>query len=277
MNAAGLDRALRALAPYLGDVIICGAWAWYLYRRCLAPPRWIPDEFTRDLDCIGRERLPVRDAWLFERLTANDFEWVPRGSDTPPVAHFAWPDQKHAEIEIEFLVPARGDGSRRIVEMQPGLTAQALRHLEILTESPLRLTIDDESPLAGELEFRGSMRLPKVGHFVLQKAMIHAGRSRDQQVKDLFYVVELLDRENGLSVTCLEEVVAADARWKNAVDQLTHLIDRRAGEPPFLTALSEQYPVEKRPPRAYLEGELRTWLEQLQEARRRDTRPHVAQ
>jgi len=273
MNPAGLDRALKALGPYLDDVIICGAWAWYLYRRCLAPPRWIPDEFTRDLDCIGRERLEVQDAHLLDRLEAYDFEWVPRGSETPPVAHFAWPEQRRAEVVIEFLVPARGDASRRIVEMQPGLTAQALRHLEILTDEPLDLAIDDDSPLAREMEFRGTIKLPTVGCFVVQKALIHSRRGRDEQVKDLFYVVELLDRENGLSARCRREVVAADARWKGAVDQLVEMLDKRSRESRFLAALSEHYPVERRPPRAYFEREIRTWLEQLQEARRGDTIP----
>ncbi len=277
MNATGLDRALKALGPYLGDIIICGAWAWYLYRRCLAPSSWVPVEFTRDLDCISSERLPVRDAHLFERLTANDFEWVPRGSETPPVAHFAWPDEKHAEVEIEFLVPARGDGSRRIVEIQRGVTAQALRHLEILTEAPLDLPIDDESPVAGEMEFRGTIKLPRMGHFVIQKALIHSRRPRNEQVKDLFYVVELLDRGNGLSARCLEEVVAADAQWQSGVDQLVNVLDRRAGEPQFLMAVSQQYPVEKRPLRMYFEREIRRWLEKLQETRAGSTRTSVGQ
>lgn len=269
MNAAGLDRALNALGPYLSDLIICGAWAWYLYRRCLASERWIPEEFTRDLDCIGRERMPIRDSHLVERLKANAFEWVPRGSETPPVASFVWPDRQHAEIEIEFLVPARGDGSRRIVELQPGLTAQALRHLDILTETPLTLVIDNESPVADEMAFRGAIRLPSIGHFVIQKGLIHSRRDRNRQVKDLFYVIELLDRANGLSARCLDEVVAADVRWSRSVDQLVEVLDRRVGEARFLTALAEQYPFERRPPNAYVEREIRTWLEQLQEARGR--------
>jgi hypothetical protein len=189
------------------------------------------------------------------------------------VAHFAWPDKDNAEVEIEFLVPARGDGSRPIVELQPGLTAQALPHLEILTESPLELMIDDKSPVATELRFRGSVRLPRVGHFVIQKALIHARRGRDEQVKDLFYVVELLDRENGLSAGALEDVSVADGRWKSGVDRLAAVLDKRAGERPFLIAVAEQYPVERRPPTTYLEREIRAWLTNLQEARRGGPRP----
>lgn len=68
MKPAGLGRALTALGPYLEDIVICGAWAWYLYRRCLAPGRDLPTEFTRDLDCVGPERLPVREAPILDRL-----------------------------------------------------------------------------------------------------------------------------------------------------------------------------------------------------------------
>lgn len=254
---------MKTLRPYLNDLVLCGAWAWYLYRRCLAPGRWIPADFTRDLDCIGRERLPVRGALLLDLLEDGDFEWVPRGAETPPVAHFAWPGRDRAEVEIEFLVPARGDGARRIVELQPNLTAQALRHLEILTDEPLEIVIDDRSTLAAELEFRGSVRVPRVGHFAIQKALIHDRRNRAEQVKDLFYVFELIDRENGLAKVVSEDVVAADTGWKRGVDQFIQLLERRAGEPPFLKALSEQYPVERRPRLAYFEGEIRDWLEQL--------------
>jgi hypothetical protein len=42
LNPEGLDRALRGLRPYLGDLVLCGAWAWYLYRRCFGSPAWIP-------------------------------------------------------------------------------------------------------------------------------------------------------------------------------------------------------------------------------------------
>ena len=273
MNALGLDRALKALRPYLGDLVLCGAWAWYLYRRCLAPDRWVPAEFTRDLDCIGKERLPVRGDPLLNRLANSAFVWVPRGPETPPVAHFAWPDPKRADVEIEFLAPSRGDGTREIVELQPGLTAQALRHLEILTDSPLVLAIDDRSPLPEELEFRGSVRLPKIGHFVIQKALIHKDRRREKQVKDIFYVFDLIDRENGLNNILSQDVVAAEAKWKTEVGLLVDVLEQRIGEPAFLKGISEQYPEEKRPSPTYVEREVQDWLKQFRGDAQRDAGP----
>lgn len=98
----------------------------------------MPSEFTRDMDCIGQEHMRVRDISLFDRLEKAEFVWVPRGDLTQPVAYFVWPNDKSADVEIEFLVPARGDGSRTVVEIQPNITAQALRHLDILRDEPFR-------------------------------------------------------------------------------------------------------------------------------------------
>lgn len=198
----------------------------------------------------------MRGSSLFDRLEAEAFEWVPRGSATPPVAHFAWPNRDRPQVEIEFLVPARGDGSRRIVELQPGLTAHAQRDLDILTDSPVALVIDDASPVAVELAFRGLVRVPKMGHFAMQKALIHLRRDRTSQVKDLFYVFDLIDSENGLANAVAEDVRTAEPRWRGAVNAFVQLLERRSQEPAFLRAVLEQYPEERRPPLVYAQHEI---------------------
>ncbi len=255
-----MDRALKALSPYLGDIVLCGAWAWYLYRRLLAPPGWMPAELTRDLDCIGRERLPVRGAPLSDRLEASGFECVPRGSGVPAASYFAWPDRRKPDIEIEFLVPARGAGTRRVVALQGALMAPALRHLEILLDAPLNLSIDDRSALGDELEFRGTVRVPRMGHFVIQKALIHGRREREDQVKDLFYVFDLVDSANGVADTVAQDVHDAEIGWQRGVAQLLDLLTRRAAEPAFLKLVAQQFPEEGRPTVAYMEHEIRDWV-----------------
>jgi hypothetical protein len=269
VNPSGLDRALRALEPYLDDLVLCGAWAWYLYRRCIAQGTEIPADFTRDLDCIGRQRLPVRQAELAARLDEHGFVWVPRGDESPPLAFFAWPSGEKPEVLVEFLTPARGAGSRRTVWIQRGVAAQALWHLAILQDDPLGIEIDDRSPLAGELRFRGTVRVPKIGHFVVQKALIHGSRTRDQQVKDLYYVFDLIDSANGLAERVLEDVVAAEGSWSREVVRFVEVLEACAAEPAFVNRLLEQFPRESRPPLAYVEREVRGWLARLQAARRR--------
>lgn len=192
---------------------------------------------------------------------------MPRGDLTPAVAHFAWPDADRADIEIEFLVPARGDGSRRVVEIQQSLTAQALRDLDILLDEPLPITIDDRSPLAVELDFRGTVLVPTLGRFVVQKALIHSRRNPQDQVKDFFYVFDLVDTENGLGDAVLADVLSAKTRWGNEVNDFVALVERRSREPRFLQAVSEQLPSERRPSVTYFEREIAAWLARLNASR----------
>ena len=140
-------------------------------------------------------------------------------------------------------------------------------YVDLLRTEGVTLRSPYSSGIQGSRYIPTEIRLPSMGHFVIQKGLIHSRRDRNQQVKDLFYVIELLDRAHGLSARCRDEVVAADVRWSSRVDQLIEVLDRRVGETRFLTALAEQYPLERRPPNEYVEREIRTWLEQLQEAR----------
>lgn len=267
MNPEGLDRALRGLRPYLGDLVLCGAWAWYLYRRCFGSPGWIPVEFTRDLDCIGPERLPVREETVSAGMVRAEFKWAPRGEHPPP-SSFAWPSIERPDVEVQFLVPARGDGSRRVLELQQGLYGEALRDLEILLDHPVAIAIDDASPLAAELTFRGALRVPRVGHFAIQKSLIRARRDSEKQATDAFQVFDLIDRSNGLAETLLRDVVNARARWSGQVDRFVAHLEEQARSPAFLRRIADRYALERRPLVEYVEREIRSWLDRLAEARR---------
>ena len=210
----------------------------------------------------------MRDVSLAARLEAGGFLWTPRGTETPPAAAFTWVDTNQSEVEIEFLVPARGGHGTGIVEIQSPVTAQALRHVEILLDDPLRIVVDDASPLARELAFRGIVRIPRAGHFSVQKALMHRTRGRAKQIKDFFYVFDLVDSTNGLSDTVLDDVVRANARWRSQIALFGRTLGERAQEPSFLLGIAEQYPSERRPSVAYVGRELRLWLERLAEARR---------
>ena len=76
---------------------------------------------------------------------------------------------------------------------------------------------------------------------------------------------DLIDSENGLADAVLADVVSAKERWESEVKQFEDLLDRRAGEPRFIQAVSEQLPVERRPSLAYIEREIRGWLARLRQ------------
>lgn len=271
MNPEGLDRALHGLRPYLGDLVLCGAWAWYLYRRCLGRAGWMPVEFTRDLDCIGPERLPVRDESVFARMEKADFVWAAHGEDPPPSV-FAWPTVARPEVEVQFLVPARGDGSKRVLEMQPNLYGEALRDLGILLDNPLEIVIDHASPLAAELTFRGVLRVPRMGHFAIQKSLIRGRRTPDKQATDSFQVFDLIDRENGLADDVLRDVVRAQDRWSAEADRFAAHMQEQVRSPTFLRGIADRYAAERRPLVTYIEREMRGWLERLAETHQSNRR-----
>jgi hypothetical protein len=66
---AGLRRILRALEPYLADLVLIGAWVPYLHRRYGGIERWDAGlSFTSELDALvatgrldPRERPPLAD------------------------------------------------------------------------------------------------------------------------------------------------------------------------------------------------------------------------
>lgn len=271
MNPEGLDRALDGLRPYLGDLVLCGAWAWYLYRRCLGPAGWMPVEFTRDLDCIGPERLPVRGETVFARMEKAEFVWNARG-DHPAPSLFAWPATERPEVELQFLALARGDGSRRVVELQPNLYGEALRDLGILLDSPLDIVVDHASPLAAELTFRGVLRVPRMGHFAIQKSLIRARRSSEKQATDSFQVFDLIDSANGLADDVLRDVSDAQSRWSAEVDRFVAHMEEQVRSPTFLRSLAERYATERRPLVTYIEREMRWWLDRFAGARKSDRR-----
>lgn len=268
MNSAGLIRALTALRPYSGHIVICGAWAWYVYRNYMGRPLERTAVFTRDLDCVMPNRVPVEGTGLPDSLEAADFVWVPRGDATPPAAVFVWPSKEHPEVEVEFLVPARGGGRDRIVTVQPNLTAQALRDLDILLDDPVVVELNERFDET-ELVFEGPVRVPRLAHFSIQKALIFSRRALEDQVKDLAYVFDVIDSANGLAERLLSDVVLAHRRHYQAEVQRFRVVLRREfGSPAFVKKVAEQIAVERRPLSTYIEREVAQWLERLEAALR---------
>jgi hypothetical protein len=266
LKTTGLIHSLETLKPYLGDLVICGAWAWYLYRQYLGRGNRLPHDFTRDLDCISRGRIPVRGTPLSGQLDAAGFKWVPQGDDIPPVAHFRWPTIDHPDVEVHFLTPARGDGSQRVVEVQEKVTAEALRNLDILLDDPISVEVDEAKDGSS---FRGKVMVPRVGHFVIQKALIFEARSPGDRAKDFAYVFDLIDSAHGLAERVGNDVVAAEkATWLAAVGRFEQRMKSALGSPAFLRAVADQWPLEDRPLVKYLEREVGRWLQRLDQARR---------
>ena len=188
MKLGGFVHALKALEPRLVDIVIVGGWAWFLYRKYLGGARKLPGEFTLDVDVVlPRPLLPGPD--LYDLLKRADFEYEQSGDDTPPVTRYAWPSRQEAKVTVDFLTPARGAGSRPTLSAA-GVVAQQLDAMEILLLDPLVLEISEGEGRGG---FRGTVRVPRVGAFILQKTLI-LDKRRQKRMKDLFYVFDLAEQ-----------------------------------------------------------------------------------
>jgi hypothetical protein len=139
-DAAAFARLVQALRPWLGHLVIVGGWAHRLHRLhpLAGKPTHAPIR-TRDVDVALSLRAPlagdIRDA-----LETAGFERQFLGSGTPPVTHYALGGED-AGFYAEFLVPLSGserkrDGSPNVTARKAGITAQKLRHLDLLMVAP---------------------------------------------------------------------------------------------------------------------------------------------
>ncbi len=158
---------MRALEPRLAEIVLAGGWAWYVYRKYLTGERSLPGEFTLDVDLVVPRRLSSTEPRLDEMLAAADFELEMEGEERPPVSKYSWPSTEASEAVVEFLTPARASGDAATLEIN-GVVAQQLRFLDLLLDDPVSIQVDER---AEDERFAGSLRVPNIGLFVLQKVL----------------------------------------------------------------------------------------------------------
>ena len=185
-DAASLARLVEALRPWLGHLVIVGGWAHRLHRlHALAGALAHPPLRTRDVDLALSLHAPLPGD-ISEALTRAGFGRTFLGEDAPPVTHY------HLEDDVgfyaEFLAPLRGGeftrrGKRDVTVERAGITAQKLRHLDVLLEAPwsVHLGPDTEVPL----EHSADVLTPNPVSFIVQKLLIHEKRRPSKQAQDL--------------------------------------------------------------------------------------------
>lgn len=257
MKLGGFIHVLKTLSPRLDEVVLTGGWAWYLYRKYLTQKSEFPGTFTRDVDVAVPRRLPSSRSNLDALLAAASFEREMFGEKRPPVTRHSWPTAAHPEAIVEFLTPARGSGAEATLGVD-GIVAQQLRFLDLLLEDPLRLDLDER---AGKERFAGTVRVPQVGLFVLQKALtFQRRRERLKRYKDLAYLFDLTDESRGLQETIRHDIqrysrkhglpAATDKAMKGLLDEcgspdaggVARVIEQTlASEVPTRTYVSETF------------------------------------
>jgi hypothetical protein len=188
-------RLIDALRPCLPHVVIVGGWAHRLYRQHpLAQP--VPHEplITLDADILLPERSPDTTTNIRALLLAHGFEEDLSGEDTPPVADYRLLDDDKG-FYVEFLMPLTGStvtrkGKRDVTGTVMGVTAEKLRHVDLLLASPWSITLD-----ASALPSREPARvlIPNAAAYIVQKLLIHGLRKPEDRAKDVLYIHDTVE------------------------------------------------------------------------------------
>ncbi len=190
-------RLAGALSPWHPKLVFIGGWAHRLYR--LHPSSQVQSHAplaTLDADVAfaegekleGSMNHRLRDAGFIEQLTGNHH---------PPISQYALGEDIANGFYAEFLTPLSGSGLRRnktpyVTVENAGVTAQRLRHLEILLQSPWQVTLDEEW-----LDAQGcQLQIPNPVSFIVQKLLIHDRRPDGKKAQDLLYIHDALQLFN---------------------------------------------------------------------------------
>lgn len=192
---ASMARLIEAIRPWLGDLVIVGGWAHRLYR--FHPQASLPTYQavqTRDADVAFSLDARLKGD-IAAALRKAGFREDFRGENAPPVTQYRLGDEDQG-FYAEFLTSLRGSGVKRdgtpdATLAKAGVTAQKLRHLDLLLMQPwtVRLHSTTGVPLATPAE----VRLANPVCFVAQKFLIRNERGSDKRAQDVLYIHDTLE------------------------------------------------------------------------------------
>ena len=156
-------------AGCLEHVMLVGSWADYLYSASGILPDYESRIRTLDLDfLIHNIRRPTEKKNSIELF--KELGFVVESDCMTQVTKLLDPE---TGFEVEFLVQQLGSGTEQYMKTNLGVTAQALRHFNILVNN--KMTI----------EYLGmKILVPKPEAFAIHKMVINSDRRPDKALKD---------------------------------------------------------------------------------------------
>jgi len=204
-----LARIVKALGPYLDQLVFVGAWCHRLLQlHPLATPPAFEPLMTEDADIATPDRLPSHALSLDQALTAGGYKAHLSGNAKPPVTKY-YPKGDDNGLYIEFVSQLHGSGYTRTGEPNDilavsGVTAQRLRHVDILLFEPWKLELSRERGF----DLEGDPSLVQVANpasYLVQKVLtLRKRRTAAKQSKDALYIHDTLTIF-GSSFTALRE------------------------------------------------------------------------
>jgi len=190
-----LATLAQALSPWRSHLVFIGGWAHRIHRF---DPRANKLEyqpvFTRDTDLAFANRAPI-EGDVKAALIQHGFKEQLTGEHKPPVAHYTLGDE-HGGFYAEFLTPLIGSAHKRGGEqdatmVKAGISAQKIRHLDILLVDPWVITLASQIgvPLPSSMDVQVANPLC----FMVQKFLIQKYRPAAKQAQDLLYIFDTIE------------------------------------------------------------------------------------
>jgi hypothetical protein len=187
-ETSSFSRLMLALSPYRGDLVLIGGWAHRLFRlHSLAAPTGFEPLVTLDADLAVPARIPPRQEDLRALLIKNGFGERLLGDAEPPVTRYVL--EGDAGFYAEFVTPLTGSGGIRTLEIA-GITAQALRYLEILWHRPWSVFLREPEYSVGSRALE--VRIANAASYLAQKLLAFGMRPLPDRAKDVLYIHDTL-------------------------------------------------------------------------------------
>jgi hypothetical protein len=208
-------QLVDALRPWGNQIVIVGGWAHRLHRahEWAGNPKYAP-LLTKDAD-LAISRAQALQGDMRTALQNAGFEEVLIGDHRPPIAEYRLGDASDGFF-AEFLVPLVGSGVKRsgatdATAVSGGVTAQKLRHLDLLLVRPWSVQLDAAAGFLVANPVEVLVANPVT--FIAQKLLIRGKRAPKKQAQDVLYMHDTLElfgsRLDELRAIWLDEVKPA--------------------------------------------------------------------
>lgn len=160
-------RLLRAIEPYLDDVVLVGGWVHTLYLGELGPaPRSVR---TTDVDISVPRQLPTHDRpALLELVKEAGFEIEQIAADSGLVLI------RKGDVDLDILCDAESPSEIIPIEGQGGLSVQGYPYLNMLLDASRSVTVGPD--LHQSLDPPVTVRIPTLPAYALGKILSAQGR-----------------------------------------------------------------------------------------------------
>lgn len=183
-------KLVQAIDPWRSQLIFIGGWGHRLHT--LHPSASKVDFqpiFTRDTDLAFANKAPL-EGDIKTALIEKGFQEELAGEFRPPTAHYTLGNEQSG-FYAEFLTPLVGSGRKKNGDQDAtlaigGISAQKIRHLDILMVDPWIVKVGPENGMPLKVSFDLQVANPLC--FMAQKFLIKQNRPRGKQAQDLLYV-----------------------------------------------------------------------------------------